>query len=96
MISDIQKSQLESLILSTFDVKSLEARLIIDHIDQMAEDILRGTKPEKMLSKVARFVDQYRADLSILEQKRKARERSSGQRKKKKTQLDMFGDERHE
>ena len=67
-----------------------EKRQLVEHVTQMHDALLAGEKTETIMENVDVFLDQFVNAFSVLEQKTEARHKKVQRREKKKSQLDIF------
>ncbi|HMW33537.1 MAG TPA: hypothetical protein PLH27_12030 [bacterium] len=71
-----------------------EKRQLIEHVTQIHDALLAGEKTDTIMENVEAFLDQFVNAFSTLEQKTDARNKKVQRREKKKSQLDIFKNEK--
>lgn len=71
-----------------------EKRQLVEHVTQMHDALLAGEKTDTIMENVEVFLDQFVNAFSTLEQKTDARNKKVQRREKKKSQLDIFKNEK--
>ncbi|MBL7960135.1 hypothetical protein JNL27_07835 [bacterium] len=87
---DELRKKVVQFIHTRLELDEREAAVMADHILDVHRQILDGTKPDKLLQNIERFLNNFSTDIHLIEQRNQQKSKQNSYAEKRRTQLDIF------